>query len=184
MLDRRQRTGRFAASCKIKNKYGMTLHGYQDPALYSSTNTPAVASARRPTLLQKYGIPEQKYSSVDAESQGGIAMLDDGSGVLAEAEPFGWKIGIKPGGQQYQMEQERMRQQRQMQHLRHQRKQQDHLQRGIEKLMHNAHYRQMYEKFKGAQQKYKNELERILTEDCDTGADFVPPHARTWKTSV
>jgi len=80
----------------------------------------------------------------------GPAMADDGSGVLAEVEPFGWKIGIRPGGQQYQLHQEHMRQQRQMQQLKHQRKQQKQLQRGIEKLMHNQHYRQMYEKYKGA----------------------------------
>lgn len=50
-------------------------------------------------------------------------MLDDGSGVLAEVEPFGWKIGLKAGGQKFQSEQERLRQQRQIQHLKHQRKQ-------------------------------------------------------------
>merc|ERR1712070_606039 len=116
--------------------------------------------------------------SMDAESQGGALLLDDGSGVLSEAEPFGWKIGLKPGGPKHQMEQERQRQQRQLQHLRHQRKQQQHLQRGIEKLMHNAHYRQMYEKYKGTQQKYKNELERILCEDCE-----IAPQDRKWKTS-
>ena len=42
----------------------------------------------------------------------------------------------------------------------------------------------MYEKFKGAQQKYKNELERILTEDCEITGEFVPPKERKWKTSV
>lgn len=151
LLDRRQRTAKSYETCRIKNKYGMTLRGYHDASMYSSTNTPAIASARRPTLLQKYHIPERDYPSMDTESQGGIVMHDDGSGVLAEIEPFGWKIGLKAGGHKYQQEQERLRQQRQVQHLKHQRKQQRHLQRGIEKLMHNAHYRQMYEKFKGAQ---------------------------------
>ena len=50
--------------------------------------------------------------------------------------------------------------------------------------MHNAHYRQMYEKYKGSQMKYKNELERILTEDCNIDGDFVPPKDRVWKTSA
>lgn len=94
----------------MKNKYGMTLRGYRDAAMYSSTNAPAIASARRPTLLQKYRIPEYDYPSVDADSQGGAVMLDDGSGVLAEVEPFGWKIGLKAGGQKYQLEQEQMKQ--------------------------------------------------------------------------
>lgn len=92
----------------------MTLRGYHDASMYSSTNTPAIASARRPTLLQKYHIPERDYPSMDTESQGGIMMHDDGSGVLAEIEPFGWKIGLKAGGQKYQQEQEKQRQQRQI----------------------------------------------------------------------
>ena len=151
--------------------------------MYAITNTPAIASARRPTLLQKYRIPEFEHPSVDADSNG-HKFIDDGSGSLAEVEPFGWKIGIKAGGKKFQLEQEKQKHLRQLQHLRHQRQQQKHLQRGIEKLMHNSHYRQMYERFKGSQLKYKNELERILTEDCQFGEDFSIPKERVWKTSA
>ena len=78
----------------------MTLRN-QDGAMYASTNTPNIASARRPTLLQKYKIPEMENPSVDTESRGGHKMIDDGSGILAEIEPFGWKIGIKAGGKKF-----------------------------------------------------------------------------------
>ena len=50
--------------------------------------------------------------------------------------------------------------------------------------MCNEHYRQMYEKYKGSQLKYKNELERILTEDCDIDADSHPSKQRIWKTTA
>ena len=42
----------------------------------------------------------------------------------------------------------------------------------------------MYEKFKGSQLKFKNELERILTEDCEMGEEFEMPKERVWKTSA
>lgn len=85
----------------------MTIRN-QDGAMYASTNAPAIASARRPTLLQKYRIPElEHHPSADADSRAGHKMLDDGSGILAELEPFGWKIGIKAGGKKFQQEQER-----------------------------------------------------------------------------
>lgn len=42
----------------------------------------------------------------------------------------------------------------------------------------------MYERFKGSQLKYKNELERILNEDCEIDGQFVPPKERVWKTSA
>ena len=85
----------------------MTIRNH-DGAMYASTNTPAVASARRPTLLQKYKIPElEQNPSYDSDSRAGHKMVDDGSGVLAELEPFGWKIGIKAGGKKFQQEQER-----------------------------------------------------------------------------
>lgn len=32
--------------------------------------------------------------------------------------------------------------------------------------------------------KYKNELERILSEDCEIDGEFVPPKDRVWKTSA
>ena len=80
--------------------------------MYASTNTPAIASARRPTLLQKYRIPELEYPSVEGESY--PKLNEDGSGILSEIEPFGWKIGIKPGGKKFQIEQERQKHQRQI----------------------------------------------------------------------
>ena len=43
----------------------MTIKNHHDASVYASTNTPAIASARRPTLLQKYKIPEFEYPSMD-----------------------------------------------------------------------------------------------------------------------
>lgn len=41
----------------------------------------------------------------------------------------------------------------------------------------------MYENYKGGQNKYKNELERILAEDCAITSDFVDPEKKKWRTS-
>jgi hypothetical protein len=48
---------------------------------------------------------------MDTESAGALAMMDEMNGsALAEVEPFGWKIGLKAGGQKYIQEQERQKQ--------------------------------------------------------------------------
>ena len=50
--------------------------------------------------------------------------------------------------------------------LKNQKRAQKQLQRGIDKLVNNQFYREMYEKFKSDQSKYPNELARILDQDC------------------
>ena len=86
--------------------------------------------------------------------------------MVSEKEPYGWKIGIRDRDSKYAKDVEKQKQERQIQRLKNQKKQQEHLQRGIDKLTHNQFYRQMYEKFKDGQSKYPNELARVLAEDC------------------
>ena len=80
------------------------------------------------------------------------------------AEPFGWNIGIKTDTKwgAKQKEEKRLAEMRSLKLKNYTSK---NLKEGMDQLMHNTHYRTLYQTFKKRQTKYNSELARILNED-------------------
>ena len=69
---------------------------------------------------------------------------------VKNSEPFGWNIGLKAfgGGGSYAYNQKKMQNEKQLIDQNLQERIQNNLQTGIDNLIHNPYYRQVYEDFK------------------------------------
>ena len=62
--------------------------------------------------------------------------------------PFGWNLGIKKQSESEILRIQKINKDRQLLNLRHQRKNQMILKKGIDKLLNDKFYREMYENYK------------------------------------
>ena len=106
---------------QYKNKYGLTIKNFK--------TAQSLQASARVSLAEKHNLPELGFLDQDSE----VSTTDQ--------EPFGWKIGLKDRDSKYAQELNKNKFDRNIQRLHNQKKQQQQLQRGIDKLTHNQFYR-------------------------------------------